>query len=51
MNVYSQLVQFLDQMEQQRRASLSRLPVKGSGKNAGAAVVAIKIHHGIFGLH
>lgn len=29
MNVYSQLVQFFDQMEQQRRASLSRLPVKG----------------------
>lgn len=29
MNVYSQLVQFFDQMEQQRRALLSRLPVKG----------------------
>ena len=29
MNVYSQLVQFLDQMEQQRRAVLNRLPVKG----------------------
>ncbi len=29
MNIYSQLVQFFDQMEQQRRAVLSRLPVKG----------------------
>ena len=29
MNVYAQLVQFFDQMEQQRRAELSRLPVKG----------------------
>ena len=29
MNVYAQLVQFLDQLEQQRRAVLNQLPVKG----------------------
>lgn len=29
MNAYLQLVQFFDQMEKQRRAVLSRLPVKG----------------------